>query len=75
MGLWPRTGSAGRRDDLRSCCITQRSVYGDSYEDVKRRVPDKTRMKKILGVEPEIDLREGLQRTVAWFRKAYPKLG
>ena len=55
--------------------VTQRSVYGDSYEDVQRRVPDKTRMKKILGVEPEIDLREGLQRTVAWFRKAYPKLG
>jgi len=55
--------------------VTQKSVYGDSYEDVQRRVPDNTRMKKILGVDPEIDLREGLQRTVAWFRKAYPELG
>ena len=55
--------------------VTQRAVYGDSYEDVQRRVPDNTRMKKILGVQPEIDLREGLQRTVAWFRKAHPELG
>jgi UDP-glucose 4-epimerase len=51
--------------------VTQKAVYGDSYEDVLRRVPDNTRMKRILGVTPEIDLREGLRLTVDWFRKAY----
>jgi UDP-glucose 4-epimerase len=55
--------------------VTQKSIYGDSYEDVQRRVPDNSSMKKILGVQPEIDLREGLRRSIAWFRKAYPNLG
>ena len=54
--------------------VTQQSVYGNSYEDVQRRVPDNTRMKKILGVVPEIDTREGLRLTVDWFRKAYPEI-
>ncbi len=53
--------------------VTQQSVYGNSYEDVQRRVPDNTRMSEILGVAPEISLREGLQRTVEWFRRAYPQ--
>jgi UDP-glucose 4-epimerase len=54
--------------------VTQQSVYGNSYEDVERRVPDNTRMKKILGVVPEIAIREGLRFTVDWFRKAYPEI-
>lgn len=66
-------GIAGSPSKVRF--VTQKSVYGDSYEDVQRRVPDTTRMKKILGVQPEIDLQKGLQRTIAWFRKAYPELG
>lgn len=55
--------------------VTQRSVYGDSYEDVQRRVPDNSRMREILGVVPRISLREGLGRTIDWFRKAYPQHG
>jgi UDP-glucose 4-epimerase len=50
--------------------VTQQSVYGNSYEDIQRRVPDNTRMKEILGVVPEISLREGLRRTIEWFREA-----
>jgi len=53
--------------------VTQQSVYGNSYEDVQRRVPDNTRMKEILGVVPEVSLREGLRRTIEWFREAYPQ--
>jgi UDP-glucose 4-epimerase len=53
--------------------VTQQSVYGNSYEDIQRRVPDNTRMKEILGVVPEISLREGLRRTIEWFREAYPQ--
>jgi UDP-glucose 4-epimerase len=49
--------------------VTQQSVYGNSYEDVQRRVPDNTRMKEILGVAPEVTLRDGLRRTIEWFRK------
>jgi nucleoside-diphosphate-sugar epimerase len=49
--------------------VTQQSVYGNSYEDVQRRVPDNTRMKEILGVTPEVTLRDGLRQTIEWFRK------
>lgn len=49
--------------------VRQENVYGKSYEDIPRRVPDVTRMKEILRVSPEIDLEEGLRRTVTWFRQ------
>jgi len=50
--------------------VTQQEVYGPSYEDIPRRVPDNTRMRELLGVTPKIDLRDGLARTIEWFRKA-----
>jgi len=40
------------------------------YEDVRRRVPDITKARQVLGFEPKVDLREGLERTIAWQRKA-----
>ncbi|MBV8200011.1 MAG: NAD-dependent epimerase/dehydratase family protein [Acidobacteria bacterium] len=49
--------------------VRQEDVYGDSYEDIPRRVPDITRMRAILGVEPRVALEEGLRRTIDWFRK------
>ena len=48
--------------------VTQESVYGSSYEDIPRRVPDAAKMEKILGVHANTSLREGLTRTIAWFR-------
>ena len=50
--------------------VPQESVYGDSYEDVPRRIPDVRRMKSILGVEATTPLADGLARTIAWFRAA-----
>ncbi|MFI5266890.1 MAG: UDP-glucuronic acid decarboxylase family protein [Chloroflexota bacterium] len=38
-------------------------------DDPTRRRPDITRAKTKLGWEPQIALEDGLQRTVAWFRK------
>lgn len=48
--------------------VTQEDVYGKSYEDIPRRVPDNTKMKKLLGVEPRISLREGVKLSIDWFR-------
>jgi nucleoside-diphosphate-sugar epimerase len=31
-------------------------------------------MREILGVVPEVSLREGLRLTIEWFREAYPQL-
>ena len=50
--------------------VSHTSVYGESYEDVPRRVPDVRRMSGILGVEPTTPLADGLARTIAWFRRA-----
>ncbi|MEK6601625.1 MAG: NAD-dependent epimerase/dehydratase family protein [Candidatus Binatota bacterium] len=48
--------------------VSQESIYGASYEDIPRRVPDSRRMRKILGVMPRVSLEEGLRRTIEWFR-------
>ena len=48
--------------------VNQESIYGDSYEDIPRRVPDITRMRTILGVEPSISLEQGVKKTIDWFR-------
>jgi UDP-glucose 4-epimerase len=49
--------------------VTQEEVYGDSYEDIRRRVPDTTKMRALLGLTPKVSLREGLERTILWFRR------
>lgn len=49
--------------------VSQESVYGPSYEDIPRRVPDIRRMRETLGVTPKVRLEEGLKLTIEWFRK------
>ena len=49
--------------------VTQEQVYGNSYEDIPRRVPDNSKMRNLLGVAPRVPLREGLARTIAWFQE------
>ena len=55
--------------------VPQEAVYGESYEDVPRRVPDVTRMQRLLGVRATTPLVEGLARTIAWFRAGAADLG
>jgi len=48
--------------------VSQESVYGRSYEDIPRRVPDVQLMREVLRVVPKVSLEEGLRRTIHWFR-------
>jgi len=48
--------------------VRQEEVYGSSYEDIPRRVPDVTRMNQILGVQASTSLRDGIAQTIDWFR-------
>lgn len=48
--------------------VKQQEVYGESYEDIGRRVPDATRMKTQLGIGELSPLEEGLRKTIEWFR-------
>ena len=38
------------------------------FTDVELRVPNIDKARKILGFEPRVDLEEGLQRTIEWYR-------
>jgi UDP-glucose 4-epimerase len=49
--------------------VAQEEVYGNSYEDISRRVPDNSKMRNLLGVEPKVSLREGTKLSMEWFRK------
>jgi len=48
--------------------VPHAEVYGRSYEDIPRRVPDVTRMRDILGVTADVSLADGLRRTIEWYR-------
>jgi UDP-glucose 4-epimerase len=48
--------------------VKQEDVYGNSYEDIPRRVPDITLQREILKVEPKVGLDDGLRETLAWFK-------
>jgi UDP-glucose 4-epimerase len=50
--------------------VSQAAVYGDSYEDIARRVPNVAKMEGVLGVRAETPLVDGLRRTVEWFQGA-----
>ena len=43
---------------------------GGNYEDVPRRIPDITRARSVLGFNPTVSLRKGLQPTIQWQRDA-----
>ena len=49
--------------------VSQEEIYGNSYEDIPRRVPDTTKMKTLLGVTPKVSLREGTALSMEWFRQ------
>ena len=42
-------------------------------DDPKRRKPDITLAKELLGWEPKVPLREGLAKTIAYFRTLVEK--
>jgi nucleoside-diphosphate-sugar epimerase len=38
-------------------------------DDPKRRLPDITRAKELLDWTPEVQIRDGLQQTIAWYKE------
>ena len=45
-------------------CRTEKSFYGNSYQDISQRVPDISEAKKLLRWEPKINLRKSIQLTL-----------
>ncbi len=48
--------------------VPQEQVYGNSYEDIQRRVPDASRAERVLGWRATTSLDAGLKRTIDWFK-------
>ena len=42
------------------------------FPDVELRVPNIDKARQLLGYEPRVDLEEGLDRTIAWYRRQLP---
>jgi nucleoside-diphosphate-sugar epimerase len=40
------------------------------YADVELRIPNITKARELLGFVPRVDLEQGLERTIAWYREA-----
>jgi UDP-glucose 4-epimerase len=51
--------------------VPYESAYPKGFQDTRRRVPDLTRARALLGFSPKVALPEGLQRTLAWCRANY----
>ena len=44
------------------------------HADVELRIPNMTKARELLGFEPEVDLEEGLLRTISWYRRRARRL-
>ena len=49
--------------------ISYEQRFGKGFEDTKRRIPDVQRARTVLDFNAGISLQDGLQRTLAWWRK------
>jgi dTDP-alpha-D-glucuronic acid decarboxylase len=48
--------------------IDTEAHYGARYEDIPRRIPDSTKAQRELGWRLEVDVDEGIRRTIDWAR-------
>jgi len=53
--------------------VPYRNVFGENFEETRRRVPGISRAAEILGFRAETPLEGGLRRTIAWFRETWPR--
>jgi dTDP-alpha-D-glucuronic acid decarboxylase len=49
--------------------IRTREHLGSTYQDLRRRVPQTSKIKKVLGWQASTELRDGLAKTIAWARE------
>jgi len=55
--------------------VPYESYYPPGFQDTRRRVPDVTRARDVLGFEAMVDLEDGLRRTLDWCRANYTTAG
>jgi UDP-glucose 4-epimerase len=58
----------GNLNKIKPKHIPYNEFYGDNYEDTLRRVADLRKARKLLGYEPKVSLKEGLKKTIDWYK-------
>ena len=51
--------------------VSYEERYGKGFEDTKRRIPDVRRAEDVLGFRASVGLRDGLERTLQWWRQTH----
>jgi len=51
--------------------VPYEEIFGQRYEDTRRRIPSVSKAGKKLGFKPEIELSEGLKKTIEWAKENY----
>jgi UDP-glucose 4-epimerase len=51
--------------------VDSEAVYGESYEDLKRRVPDVSKANRLLGWTAETSLEDGVEALYEWAKENY----
>jgi len=57
----------GSSSTVRHVSYEQR--FGKGFEDTKPRVPDTRRAREVLEFDAQVALRDGLKRTLSWWRE------
>ena len=52
--------------------VPYQHVFGEGFEDTRRRVPDIRRAAEILGFRAVTSIEDGLEATIAWFQQDWP---
>jgi nucleoside-diphosphate-sugar epimerase len=55
--------------------VPYEAAYPTGFQDTRRRVPDLSRARELLGFSPTVSLDEGLARTLAWCSAHYAAAG
>lgn len=63
--------SVANREELEPTFVDSEEVYGESYEDLQRRVPDTERAQEILDWTAETSLSTGIEQLLEWGREQY----
>ncbi|MFV2069351.1 MAG: nucleoside-diphosphate sugar epimerase, partial [Pirellulales bacterium] len=43
-----------------------RLAYSDDFQDVRKRVPDLTKLRELIGFEPQYDLEDTIREVIDW---------
>jgi UDP-glucose 4-epimerase len=60
---------SGKSGEANLRFVPYESFTGKAYEDVRRRVPDMTLCRELLGISAKVGLEEGLLKTIEWQRR------